>query len=282
MMREQWARGVRWSCAAACVAATALSLSGCGGGGPTVALGSLSTPSSPTSGGGTSLAQSPYLLFANDYIVYGAQTNGAYLHSIQAGDLYAGAGGNYAYGGYSSPQAAINSTGYYTFQVQAVATAPTTAADYAYVAVLAPQDATFDISQSNTLLITMGNTYYPPYNNNAAGGNVKVLTVDINNGVGSTPASNDCSYDQTVPTYSPSAPNTVPGVRNYAIPLSSFTCSTGTMAGLLANGITTVAVDIKGNKNPGVAPGEFDDLSVGSIGFTNWNASASDIAALAK
>ncbi len=281
MMREQWARGVRWSCAAACAAA-AFSLSGCGGGGPTVALGALSTPTTPTSGGGTSLAQSPYLLLANDYITYGVQTNGAYLHSIQGGDVYAGAGGNYGYGGYSSPQAAMNSTGYYTFQVQAGTTAPTTAADYAYVAVLAPQDATFDISQSNTLLITMGNTYYPPYNQNKPGGNVKVLTVDINNGAGSTPATDDCSYDQTVPTYSTAAPSTVPGVRNYAIPLSSFTCSTGTMAGLLANGITTVAVDIKGNKNPGVQTGEYDDISVGSIGFTSWNASASDIAALAQ
>ena len=281
MVRDQSTVAARCLGAVACAAAV-LSLAGCGGGGPTVSVAGLPTTTTNNPGGGTSLAQSPYLLFANDYIGYATQTNGAYLHSIQGGDVYAGAGGNYAYGGYSSPQAAMNSTGFYTFQVQAAGTAPTAAADYAYVAVLAPKDATFDISQSNALLITMGNAYDPPDNANKPGGNVTVLTVDINNSVGATPATDDCSYDQTVPAASTVAAGVVPGVRNYAIPLTSFTCSSGTLSDLLANGITTVAVDIKGNKNPNVTPSEYDVISVGNIGFTSWGASASDIAALAQ
>ncbi len=284
MTQGRWTRGVRGLCVVACAVAAA-SLAGCGGGGgSTVSLTGLSPSGGGVGGGGgggggSSLAQSPYLLFANDYIGYAAQTNGAYLHSIQSGDVYAGAGGGYKYGGYSSPQAAMNSTGYYSYQFQAGSS--TSPGDYAYVAVLAPQDATFDISQSNTLLITMGNTYYPAYNSNLAGGNATVMTVAINDGVGSAQPANSCTYDQSVPAAS-TVSGAAPGVRNYAIPLTSFTCSSGSMANLLANGITTVAVDVNGSKNPNVQPGEYDVISVGTIGFTNWAASSSDIAALAK
>ncbi len=279
--------GCRRALAVACLGAAAV-LGGCGGGGgSTVSIvGSAATGGTGSGGGsiaggggGSSVTQSPYLLFANDYIAYAAQTKGAYLHSIQGGDVYAGQGGNFVWGQYSSPQTAMNSTGYYTYQIQAGSSVAST--DYAYVAVLAPQDATFDISQSNTLLITMGNTYYPAYNKGQPGGNVTTFTVAINDGVGSTPATDSCSYDQTVPAAS-TVSGAAPGVRNYALPLSSFTCSSGSMANLLANGITTVAVDVNASKNPGIQPGEFDDVSIGTIGFTNWSASAADIAALAQ
>ncbi len=276
--RKAWRRGV---VAAGCFAAT-LGLAGCGGGGSTVPVtGVLSTPPS-TGGGGTSLAQSPYLLFASDYIAYPTQTNGAYLHSIQAGDVYAGVGNGFLYGQYSSPQAAMNSTGYYSFQIQAgTAAAPFNSTSYAYVAMLAPKDATFDISQSNTLLITMGNIYAPANNKNLPGGNASVLTVAINDGVGSGSPADSCTYDQTVPTQTGTT-TVVPEVRNYAIPLSSFTCSSGSMSNLLANGITTVGVNLDANKNPALQPGEYDVISVGSIGFTSWGDSASDQAALAQ
>ncbi len=283
-MRDRLGRRYRQVCVVAAVAVTA-ALAGCGGGGgSTVSLGSLSgtggnsaggTTGTGAGGGGSSVTQSPYLLFANDFIAYPSATNGAYLHSIQGGDVYGVFGGNYAFGAYSSPQADMNRTGFYALQAKAGAKAPSTAADYAVVAVLAPGDTTFDISQANTLLITMGNTQSPA-------GNANVFTVDMNDGVGSNAPANDCSYDQTLSGLGGNVSSSALGVRNYAIPFSSFTCSSGSMTGLLSTGITTVAVKIVGSKNPNVAAGEYDIVAVGSIGFTHWAASSSDITALSQ
>lgn len=275
MRRGNWV--LRGACGAA-IALAAACLAGCGGGGSTVSLGSaVSNSGGGSGGGGSSLTQTPYLLFANDYIGYPSPpVNGAYLHSIQGGDVYGVFGGNWGFGGYSSPQPDMNRSGFYALQAKAAGTAPGTATDYAVVAVLAPGDSTFDISQANTLLITMGNTQSNPT------GNANVFTVDINDGSGSNAAANDCSYDQTLSELGPNTATSALGVRNYAIPLSQFTCSSGTLTGLKSTGITTVAVKIVGNKNPSVAAGEYDVIAVGSIGFTNWSASSSDIAALAQ
>lgn len=272
-------------------AATAI-LAACGGG-STVPLGAITGTTSSTTGtttgttttsggGGTTVTQSPYLLFANDYITYASQApDSAFLHSIQGGDVITGFGGNYTYGNYSSPQTDMNRTGFYNLQAQAKATAPTTAGDYEYVAVLAPGNSTFDISQSNSLLITMGNTVAPSSTGSTNGGHANVLTVDINNAVGTKPATGDCSYDQTLSSVGPSQLSAT-GVRNYAIPLSSFTCTVGSMTTLQSTGITAVVVKIVGNKNPNVVANEFDTVAVGTIGFSNWSASASDQAALAQ
>jgi len=229
------------------------------------------TTGGTTGGGGATATASPYILFASSYIGYSVATNGAYLHSAQGGDVYTGFGGNLTYGQYSSPQAAMNRTGLYTLQTQAAAAA-TTAADYTYVAVLAPGDATVDISQAATLLIQMGNTV----TQSATGGNANVFTVDINNGKGTTAATGDCSYNQTLAAVGTNVTLTALGARTYAIPLSSFTCSTGTLATLQSAGITTVAVKIVGNNNPNIVNGEYDTIAVGAIGFTG-TMSAGDI-----
>jgi hypothetical protein len=174
----------------------------------------------------------------------------------------------------------MNSTGTYVVQWQAGATAPTTASDYAYVALLAPgtragATPTFDISQSDTLLIQMGNSYVAANNNGLPGGKATVFTVDLNNTQGSTASTNDCSFDQTLSTLPASV-----GVRTYAIPLSGFTCSKGgTVAALQSAGITTVAITIVGNKNTNVAPSEYDTIAVGYVGFSG--VAPADVGALA-
>lgn len=279
------------------LAVLALSLAGlaaCGGGGvtsvspvtngstsagtsTTVATGSgggstsTSGTSSTGSGGGATVTASPYILFSSSYIAYATQTNGAFLHSAQNGNVYAGFGGNLGDGGYSSAQDAINRTGLYVFQTKAsTSVAATTAADYAYVAVLAPAGSTVDISQAATLLIQMGNTV----NQAANGGNANVFTVDINNTAGSTAATGDCSTDQTLTAVGNNVTKTALGARTYAIPLSAFTCTVGTLATLQSAGITTVAVKIVGNKNPNIASGEIDTIAIGMIGFTGTMTSA--------
>ena len=64
------------------------------------------------------------------------------------------------------------------------------------------------------------------------------------------------------------------GARTYAIPLSSFTCTTGTLATLQSSGITTVAVKIVGSNNPSIVNGEYDTIALGMIGFTGSMTSA--------
>ncbi|MGB9150613.1 MAG: hypothetical protein WCB36_10245 [Burkholderiales bacterium] len=241
-------------------AAGIVGLSACGGGGTTTTAGG---------GGGAGVTVSPFSLFASTYIAYAAQTNGAFLRSIQGGDVYAGFGGNLIYGDYSSPQADMNRTGFYNLQSRATAVAPNTAADFSYIAVLAPLNGTFDISTATTLLIQMGNT--TPNNSN-------VFTVDLNNAVGATAATNDCAADVTLRSVG-AGPKSALGVSTYAVPLSSFTCSKGTLAALQSGGITTVAVKVVGDKNKAVAPGEYNTIAVGMIGFAGA-VSAADQTAL--
>ncbi len=240
-------------------AASIVGLSACGGGGTTTP-----TPT-PGGGGGAGATVSPYSLFASTYVRYAAQTNGAFVHSIQAGDIYSGAAGALAYGGYDSAQADINRTGFYNYQFVAGATAPITGADYAFISFLAPLNATFDISTATTLLIQMGNSGNPDTPNNA-----KVFTVDLNDTVPSTQVSkNDCAVDVTLRSVGQNIPKSALGVSTYAIPLSSFTCSKGTLAALQSGGITTVAVKVTGDKNKTMTAGELNLIGVGMIGFSS-------------
>jgi hypothetical protein len=257
MVQTKWYRtSVRDLIANGLVIAVVASLAACGGGGV--------TPSSSTGGGGAGVSASPYSLFASTYIAYAAQTNGAYLHSIQAGDIYTGFGGNYIYGNYSSDQATMNRTGLYTLQMQATATVPNTASDYTYMAFIAPANATFDISAATNLVIQMGNTVTP----DATHGNANVFTIDLNNALGATAATNDCATDVTLSVVGNNVPLTALGVRTYVIPLSSFVCSVGDLTNLKAGGITTVAVKVVGDKNPSVGASEYNTIAVGTIGFT--------------
>jgi hypothetical protein len=247
--------------------AVALALGACGGGTTPYSLtsGSSSSGGASGGGGGTTTA-SPYGLFSSTYIAYSAQTNGAWLHSIQGGDLYTGSGGNLMYGGYSASQADMNRTGLYIVQTQAATTAPTTAADYYYVALKAPADATFDISQSSTLVIQVGNSYNAT--SAAPGGHATVFQLGINDAPASGAASNSCTYNLTLTSEGSGVAQSALGVRTYAIPLSSFsTCSAGSMAAMQTSGITTVAVVIVGSQNSSMVAGEYNTIAIGNVGF---------------
>jgi len=253
--------------------AVAAGLSACGGGGTTAAP-------STGGGGGTTVAASPYIAFASTYLAYpttgapnyaSTQADGAYLTSIQHGDVITGFGGNYIYGGFSSDQHDMNFMRGYRLQITTTnGVAPTTAGDYVYAAFLAPGTngtsvGSVDISQSSTLVIEMGNTYRQPAVPPPFGGTARTFTIDLNDAHGSTAATNDCAVDQALNDGSATG-NSQDGFFTYAIPLSSFTCTKGSVTALTA--LTTVAVKIVGNKNMSVAAGDYNILSVGSIGFT--------------
>jgi hypothetical protein len=269
------------------VIGAAMALAACGGGGVT-------NPPADDGGGGASVDATPYALFASNYVAYAAQTNGAFLHSVQGGDVYAKFGGNINYGCYSFGQSQMDATQFYGIQAQADSNGgppngancqpnsvvpPTTAADFAQVTIKAPGTnspnatgvAPLDISQSTTMLIQMGNLYTQGDVPGAVGGNATIYTVELNN---DTSFAQDgsartalCAFDQTLGTIGRGAAAPL-GVLNYVIPFSSFTCSTGTMDTMKSTGVTSVTVRFSGDKNPNLLVNELDVIAVGYVGFS--------------
>jgi hypothetical protein len=280
---------------AAVLAASAI-LAACNGGGITPSATTASSSSS-SGGGGTTVSASPYLLYASNYVIYSAETNGSFLHSVQNGNLYTNFTGNLNYGCGSSSQTNITATQFYYLQVQADSNggppngqncqstggaAPTTAGDGAQLSIQAPgtsaevagsQSLTpLDISQATTLLIQMGNIYTQGDIPNAVGGNATVFTVTLNNdtsvkqdGSGQTAI---CYYYQTLGTIGRGTVAPL-GMLNYAIPLSSFGCANSVpISTLLSTGVTSISVGFTGDQNPNLVQNEYDVIAVGYVGFT--------------
>jgi hypothetical protein len=267
--------------------AAAVVLAACDGGGVT-------SPPADDGGGGPSVNATPYTLFASNYVEYGVQTNGAFLHSVQGGDLYAIFGGNINYGCYSSPQSEMDSRQFYAIQAQSNSNGgppngtncqpnsnvpPNTAADFASVTIKAPGTnsptatsvAPLDISQSSSMLIQMGNIYTDGDVPGAVGGHATKFTVELNNdtsfsqnGSGQTAL---CATDVTLLGVGRNALGPL-GVRNYVIPFSSFTCAIGSMTTMQTTGVTSVTVRYSGDKNPNLAVNELNVIAVGYVGFT--------------
>jgi hypothetical protein len=272
-----------------------MALAACGGGGVTQS----SEPDD--GGGGPSVNATPYVLFASGYERYATQTNGAYLHTVQGGDIYAVTVGNWGWGCYDSDQATINGTQLYTWQGQANAQAncaqppggtlpPVTAGDLFLLAIKSPGSpggsapVPLDISQSGSLLIQMGNSRAPsdgPFP--ATGGHANKFTVRLTNDLSlagdNSQATAVCEYVQTLDgtgtgtsNYQPAGEFSAQGTRNYLIPLSSLTCAGDGLKGdvdtLKSTGVTSIAVLVIGDQNTDVLPGEFDSIVIGTIGFT--------------
>ena len=289
MNTSNLSRGRRRAALSIVICAAAVALAACSGGGVIAAA-------DTGGGGGTSVTATPYVLFASNYVAYAQQTNGAFLHSIQGGDVYFthGANGNINYGCFSFSQAQMDSNQFYAIQAQANSdgggsagncqsssnTVPNTSADFASVTIKAPgtnsTTATsvtpLDIGQSATMLIQMGNIYTQGDVPGAIGGNAKKFTVELSNdtsqlGDGSARTAL-CAADQTLGTIGRGVAAPL-GVLNYALPFASFTCSIGTMDLLKSKGVTSVTVRFSGDKQtPALSVNELDVIAVGYIGFT--------------
>jgi hypothetical protein len=264
-----------------------LAVAACTGGGV--------TSSEPDDGGGgDTVVATAYGLYASNYVAYDSQTNGAFLHSIQGGDVYARFGGNINYGCFAFGQADMDATQFYAIQAQANSNGgppngtncqpesnvlPNTAADFAQLSIKAPGTnsptattvAPFDISQSSAMLIQMGNIYTAGDVPGAVGGNATVFTVELNN---DTAVAQDgsqrtalCSTEVTLKTVGRSAAAPL-GVLNYVIPFSAFNCSTGTMEIMTSTGVTSVTVRYSGDTNPNLLVNGLNVVAVGYVGFT--------------
>jgi hypothetical protein len=227
---------------------------------------------------------SPYILYASNYVPFSAETNGSYLASVQAGNVYAGeTQPDVAYGNYSSPATTLAETQFYNIQYQWLV-AGGNAKDQAYVSVNVPGSGTtytalspIAIGQATSLLIQMGNTYTQSDNPaGTVGGNATTFTVVLNNDTsakqnGSGQTAQCIAYQPLVSVGRNSATGTpLPlGVYDYKIPLSAFSnCPVGNLATLLSTGVTSIAVRIDGDQNRSLVANEFDTIAVGYIGFT--------------
>jgi hypothetical protein len=276
------------------IGAASMALAACNGGGVTPGA----NPG-PGPGGGPTVTATPYSLFASNYIRYipGPQ-NGAFLHTIQGGDVFAVTGGEFGYGCFDFDQPTIDGTQLYLFQAQANPQTncaappsgtqpPSTAGDFFLLAIKSPgsppggQPVPFDISQSNTLLIQMGNDRDPsPGPNPVAAGHVNKFTLTLTNDTSlagdNSAATAVCKLVQTLDGTGKGTSNYPPpefaalGARDYAISLTSpdWSCSKGSIDELKTTGVTAIAVIVTGDENPNVVAGEFDNIILGKIGFT--------------
>lgn len=202
----------------------------CGGGGITSTVASVATP------------PSPYILFASSFLGKAGASANPWVVSGEGGDVYSFESAGFAYNwGLQTDEARIERQ---AVGNQYAHSAPINSLDYFGFSFKAPANGAVNASESGTLVISMGN--------GAAGGNINshnTFVIDIQGGTQSPAPSyawtNQCSVDQVLDN----STNNTYGLKTYRIPLSSFTCSAGTLAALKAD-IKQVSVKVVGGKEP--------------------------------
>jgi hypothetical protein len=140
-----------------------------------------------------------------------------------------------------------------------------TSTDFFGFSFKAPANGSVNASESGTLVISMGNGAA------ASNGNShNTFVIDIQGGTQSPAPSyawtNQCSVDQALDNTT----NNSYGLKTYRIPLSSLTCSAGTLAALKAD-IKQVSVKVVGGKEPSKDTTTSDNstlMQVSYIGFS--------------
>lgn len=221
------------------------------------ALGVLGTIIAACGGGGTTASAtstaSPYVLFSSMYGLISGATSEPYAITAEGGNVYSFFNGNFGY------QWGLGENANYIKQRQAygvqggTSSAASTSSSNFGLAIRSPANSTsgIDISQSSSMVIQMGNgTATDAYANSPM-----VFTVLLNAGTQNSDYSwpTTCSYDQTLTTGSRPGTGqagwgTPYGLQSYTIPLSSFTCSSGTLSAA-QSGLKEVVVKIVGGKD---------------------------------
>lgn len=200
----------------------------CGGGGVTSSVASVATP------------PSPYILFASSFLGKAGASSDPWMVSGEGGDVYTFSGGGFTRNwGLDSDALRI--------ERQAVGqqfehTSAITSSAYFGYSFKAPVNGTVNASESGTLVISMGNGAASNVNSH------NTFVIDIQGGTQAGAPSyawtNQCSVDKVL-----DATNNQYGLKTYRIPLSSFTCSSGTLSALKGD-IKQVSVKVVGGKEP--------------------------------
>ena len=184
---------------------------------------------------------SPYILFGSSFLGKTGASGEPWMVSGEGGDIFTFAGGGFTRNWGLDSDALRN-------ERQAVGqqfehTCAITDAAYFGYSFKAPANGTVNASQSGMLVISMGNGAAANANSH------NTFVIDIQGGTqAGAPTyawTNQCSVDQVLDN----STNNSYGLKTYRIPLSSLTCSAGTLAALKAD-IKQVSVKVVGGKEP--------------------------------
>ena len=213
------------------------------------------------------------VLFATQYERLSSPVNDAWTRTKEGGLVYVAAGwdggvqdqeGKWDYGWYETSGADVVTRQSYGKQWAHDSALDDN--DTIYIAVKGPNGGKVDVSGTDTLVIQMGNGAQGEMVNTH-----NVFTIALKGGVQSTDDyswSEICTVDQTVSSTHQF------GLSTYYLPLSSFSCSSGSLEALRTE-VTEVVVQVIGGKNPEQdTTTSFNHTmpSVGFIGFTNSTA----------
>lgn len=199
----------------------------------------------------SSVTASPYVHFASQYDLIAGASSEPRAQTQELGSVYGFSGGSFAY------QWGLGENANYMKQRQAYGlqfghSAAITNTSYFGLAVRAPNNGTVDASNSDYLVVQMGNGS----STDAFPNTHMTFTVSISGGGAqasdySWPAV--CSYDKTLDSTSrvgtgQDVSANAYGLRTYRLALSGFTCSSGSLASLKAD-VREIAVKIVGGKD---------------------------------
>ena len=184
---------------------------------------------------------SPYVLFGSSFLGKAGASGEPWMVSGEGGDVFTFAGGGFTRN-YGLDSDALRTERQAVGQQFEHTSVITNTAYFGY-SFKAPANGTVNASQSGTLVISMGN--------GAAATNANshnTFVIDIQGGTQDATTfawTNQCSVDQVLDN----STNNAYGLKTYRIPLSSLTCSAGTLATLKAD-MKQVSVKVVGGKEP--------------------------------
>jgi len=199
--------------------------------------------------------------------------------SREGGYVKVGSGGNFTYGFYQlDTDALMQERQAYGIQWRHSGTDENSTAttpdgnSFVYLSFGAPDNGSVNVSNSDNIIIQMGNGAADNQTNTH-----KVFTVEVNGGsaTGSWPAwTNSCYYDQTLDNNSllgQTGSNSY-GLRTYEIPLSSFTCYSGAgSVSSLKDNVSEVIVKVVGGKDSNADNSTSLNYTFPTIGFIGFN-----------
>ena len=220
---------------------------------------------------------SSQVLFASQYELTGNDAE-PFAISEEDGEVYSFSGGDfyYTWGLGTNPDYMIQRQAYGLQFKHEIAIDED---DFFGLVFKAPANSHVNITQSDTLVIQMGNgantTDFPASH--------MVFTIDLKGDYGEDSWNNFCSYDQSL--YADSRPlnneggtnaawGNPFGIHTYRVALDSFTCVSGDM-NALSSDLEEVVVKVVGGKDETASATENNEvlLQVGYIGFSNDTAS---------
>ena len=226
---------------------------------------------------------SPYVMFASQYEVVSDATGDPYVKSNEQGGVYEFSGGGFAGNNAYTLRGDDNSGdpmkerqlyGVQYFHMEAIGDD-----SYFGLSVKAPNDGALDISETDTLVIQMGE---------GTGGATAhtTFTIDLNGGEQDSTTyvwSHSCSYDQELLAGSQPGDQLDPaegwdndwGIQTYRIPLSSFECGDDDFEELKAD-LEEVAVKVVGGKDAEASAAATENHTLLQFGYIAFAADGNE------